>query len=199
LLNDNYNNLFARFDPYKKYSPLFTESEVEECVNALNLRPVWIIGDLITINDWLNAELKKSNWQLNKSRITVLQHYKQILLSDYAQSFMIEQNGSQIMQVDLLPVRLVDYMDNIEFENSDYVIHFLYKERFRDPDIFEKCLGFIVPVFFTSNEIDTLYLRLQKVDTIKQEFLTRMGFEAVNLFNFFGKSLNINKAKRPGI
>jgi hypothetical protein len=199
LLNELKPDLFARYDPLIKTIPLFREAFDEGTGGILAVRPVWIIGDLFVINEWLSSDLKKTNWHLNQRRMAVMQHYKKILLSGKAQSFMVEQNTIPVIQIDLLPGMLTDYPSQIEFGQRDYVINYLYKECFRDPELFRRCLEFVIKFIYAYPEINMLYMRILKAEPGIQQLLGQIGVELIDLNNFFGKSLNIYKINRTGI
>jgi hypothetical protein len=199
LLNEAKLKLFARYDPFIKSAPLHRQTYDEGSGGILTVRPVWIIGDLIVLTDWFESDLRKSNWQLNQRRMSILQHYKKILLSDDTQSFMVEQNGVAVMQFDLLPGQQTDYPGQIRFDKMDFIIQYLYKESFRDPEIFKRGLQFMISFIFTYPEIGHLYLRLPKAETSTQELLIQTGFELADLHNFLGKSLNIYRIDQSGI
>ena len=198
-MNEPKPELFARYDPFVKTSPLFSLSYNNGSEGILAVRPVWIIGDLFVINEWLGSELRKTNWHLNQGRMVVTQHYKYILLSGIAQSYMLEQDTVPVIQFDLLPVQLTNYPNQVEFENADCVLHYLYKECFRDPGIFKRCLHCMLLYIFSYPEIGNLYLQLPKADSSMQELLTAIGFISINLSNFFGKPLNIYRIDRTRI
>src|SRR5258708_1048314 len=98
------STLFSRYDPFNKVESLFTQKNGTNG-KILSIRPVWIIGDLAILHEWMSAPLKKSNWQLNQKKMSVMQHYKQVLLSADAQSLMVEQNDKPLVQIELLPAR----------------------------------------------------------------------------------------------
>lgn len=191
--------LFARYDPLAKADLLYSQTFEETAEATFTIRPVWIIGDLPIIYDWLSSDLCKTNWQLNQSHMAVMQHYKHMLLSENLQSLMIEQRHKPVLQIDLLPLRLTDYPGQLEFTETDYVIHYLYRESFRDPDMFKRGLECMLLYLFSYADTRNLYIRLQKADLPRQKLLQQMGFELVHLNNFFGKSLNIYRIKRSGI
>jgi hypothetical protein len=198
LLNEPKPDLFARYDPLVKTAPLYRERFDKDSGGNLTVRPVWIIGDLIVINEWLAADLKKTNWQLNQRRMGVMQHYKQILLSGNAQSFMLDQDNLPVMQIDLLPGILTNYPSQTNLGRNDYIINYLYKECFRDPELFRRCLEFMIRFIYTYPDIATLYIRILNVENGIQKLLSQVGFELLDLNNLFGKSLNIYKIDRSG-
>jgi hypothetical protein len=191
--------LFDRYDPLEKAEDLFIQPHPDADDRIISIRPVWIIGDLIPIYEWINGDLGKTNWNLNQNNMGVMQHYEQILLSEYAQSFMIEQNNKPALQIDLLPLQMANFPGKIEFNRMDYAIHYLYRESFRDPDLFKRCLTCMIGFIFTHPDLRLLYLRLTKPEPAFRQLLFDIGFESVDVNSFFGKSLNIYKIRRSGV
>ena len=185
--------LFERYDPLEKAgAPLFEMVE-EVSGRTMTLRPVWIIGDLMMIYEWLNAALCKTNWKINLKKISLMQHYSQMLRSDRMQSFIVEQNHIPVMQVDLLPVRLANLSATIKLTDAEYAIQYIYRESFRDPDIFKRSMEFFIPYVFSFPDITSLYIRIPDAGASMHELMVLMGFNLLKLNNFFGKSLNIYK------
>ena len=129
-------DLFARYDPLEKTNDLFSRYAPDGEM-LLSIRPVCIISDLIVLHEWLDAELCKTNWHLNRRRMTVMQHYKQLLLSFNAQSLMLEQGNHQTRDADRPVVTTARWLSEIcrlwqrrlcstlfiprEFQGSGYV------------------------------------------------------------------------------
>jgi hypothetical protein len=165
-------------------------------IAMMSIRPVWIIGDLAIIYDWLNAASRKSNWDFNHNRVSVMQHFKRILISDEMQSFMLEQNSLPAMQIDLLPITLLDFPKSSEYSKFDYGINYLYRENFRDPDVFKNGLELFTAFVFSHPEPRNIFLRLPGYEPVARNTLESIGFQQVHLNSFFGKSSDIYKISR---
>jgi hypothetical protein len=198
-LSDPIPNLFVPFDPYSKSAVLFIRLFEDDSSTAITIRPVWIIGDLILINEWLASPLNKSNWLPNRTGMGVLQHYKNFLLSRQTQSLMLEQNQVAIAQIDLLPCILAGYPADLHFKENDYALNFLYKESFRYPMVFKFCLQCLIEFFFSFRDTRDLYIKLLRKDIQLQEILPEIGFEALDRKNLHGRSVYIYRIQRPVI
>jgi RimJ/RimL family protein N-acetyltransferase len=190
-------NLFAKYDPYEKEADLFCQTAKDGSGRLLSIRPFYVVSDLIIIDEWLNAELCKTNWHLNRRQMAAMQHYKQMVESVTTQSLMLEQNHQPVMQIDLLPPRLARYPKSAGYNFKDCALHYIYRESFRDPDMFTRSLAFVISFIFSHPEIRYVYLHPAQAGEAMSDLLALLGFERLGLKNIFGKSLNIHRISRP--
>ncbi len=188
------STLFSRYDPFSRGETLFYQQN-GSLEMMLTIRPVWIIGDLPILYEWLSAPLKKTNWELNQKKMAVMQHYKQVLLSADSQSLMIEQNHKPLLQIDLVSARHMGFSSSLEYTSRDYAIHYLYRESFRDPDLFTRGLQITIEYIKSFNLVRFIFIRLLKPDRVISDQLTEIGFESMDLHNFYGKALYIYRIR----
>src|ERR1700681_195958 len=131
---------FNSYNPLIKSEPIFIREE-EASQKALSVRPVWIIGDLKILHEWMNATLRKSNWIIDPKRNSLFRHYKQILMADNAQSLIFEQDHIPCIQFDILPAPGNNLPHHIKHAADDYYLNFLFRESFRDPDLLVRGLA----------------------------------------------------------
>lgn len=170
-------SIFSPYDPLIKADPLYIKIIDHTERMVLCLRPVWIIGDLEMLHEWLNPAVKKTNWELDLDRKTVYQHYKELLVSDYSQSFMVEQNDKPVIQFDLFSLPKSNGRLARNQQEQDSYLHFLYKENFRDCDILEKGLQCLMSYLFSQPETGVVYLPVPKPDSLLSAAIAALGFE----------------------
>jgi hypothetical protein len=170
-------SIFSPYDPLIKIDPLYIKIIDQTERMVLCLRPVWIIGDLETLHEWLNPAVKKANWELDLNRKTVYQHYKELLVSSHSQSFMVEQNDKPIIQFDLFSLPKSNRGFTRNRQEQDSYLHFLYKENFRDLDIFEKGLQCLMSFLFSQPETGIVYLPVPRPESRFHVAITGLGFE----------------------
>jgi hypothetical protein len=179
------NSFFYSSDPLKKAELLFWK-ENETGSLLLGIRPVSIVGDLEILHDWMNATNRKSNWKLNVKESSLFRHYKKILMSENAQSVMIEQNSTACIQFDIIPVMTGALWSGLSFDQNDYLLYFLFRESFRDPELFVRSLRFLIECLNNLSVIRLLYVKLLEPDKLLDLQLTTTGFEQVYRFSLFG-------------
>ena len=178
------SDLFHAYNPLFKNDPVFLRRYESTKQYSLSIRPVWIIGDLELLHDWIY-----SNWELDQNRYSLFQHYKNLLLSDRAQSFMVDQNGKPLIQFDVLSMQKSYLPSSSEPSGNDCYLYYLYKENFRDPEIFKKGLQCMIPFLFSFTEIHSVNLQLHRPDLAMSKLLTETGFEPSHRERSFGESL----------
>ena len=79
------------------------------------------------------------------------------------------------------------------------ILHFLYKESFRDPGMAKRCLTCMIELVFSYPETGDIFLRLLKPEPQMMELIIQLGFEPMVQNNLFGKSLHIFRIRRTPI
>lgn len=171
------SSIFRPYNPLIESDPLFIQVAGNSDPVELRLRPVCLISDLEIIHQWLNMPYKKASWELDPNRETAYQHYKSILLSDNAQSLIIEQNRKQIIQFDLFPLGKSNPVFRASHDEIDCYLHYLFRENFRDHNLFKKGLTCLLGYLFSHPKIGLLYLRLIQPEPALTEILQDLGFE----------------------
>ena len=144
----------------------------------LSIRPVWIISDLELLHDWFDSPQKISNWTFDQRRYTLFQHYKDLLMSLKAQSFIIDQNNKPIIQIDILSKNIASSSPFVTSPGRFY-LYFLYKENFRDQDSgnFKKGLQCMISFLFSFVEVNSVFVQLSDPDHMQSLLLIDSGFE----------------------
>jgi hypothetical protein len=189
------SDLFQAYDPLLKNDPVYACYHESDKPYSLSIRPIWILGDLELLHDWFNSPQKRSNWELDRTRHSLFQHYKNRALSDHEQSFMIDQNERSIIQFDIFSVRK-SYHPFSEASGNNYYLHYLYKENFRDPDIFTKGLNCMVSFLKSFTEIQPLHLQLPELNRAILELLKEIGFGPGNPDHSHGKPVFVFRNER---
>lgn len=183
-------NLFRSYNPLVKCGTLFVrEDEVTQ--RSFGIRPVWIIGDLEILNDWMLSPLKKSNWEIDPKNSSVFRYYKAILLSSNAQSFVIEQDKKPVIQFDILPVPKKQWPSVLSYSVDDYCLNFLFRESFRNPDIFWRGLSCLTEYINSVSGIRFLYVKLLNPERQLDDYLIDSGFQRLDAVNFYGKTIHL--------
>lgn len=172
------SDLFHAYDPLIKYDQVFVCRDKDDTQYNLSIRPVWIISDLELLHDWFDSPQKISNWALDQGRYTLFQHYKDLLMSPKAQSFIIDQNNKPIIQIDILSKNIASPPPLLTSPKGFY-LNFLYKKKFRDQDsgTFKKGLHCMITFLFSIVEVNSVFVQLSDPDQMQSLLLTDSGFE----------------------
>jgi hypothetical protein len=181
-------SFFYAYNPLEKSSYVFLKEDAESG-HTMTIRPVWIIGDLEILHEWMDSSLRKSNWTLNPKNSSLFRYYKRTLLSENAQSFMVEQNRVPCFQFDILPAGEASWPKKMDLKANDYCLKFLFKESFRDPGLSIRGFSLIVDFVCSCSPVRTLYIQLLKPDYYVENQLEMLEFEKIQIFSLFGKSL----------
>ena len=179
-------NIFQPVSLLPKSAPMFVKHGVHSG-KQWTIRAVWIIGDLETLHEWRAAPSKKTNWNINTETASLLRYYKNILISDNAQSVIVEQSKLPVVQFDILTFPQTGWPDDILFREKNYCINFLFKDNFRDPDLFSACLRCLVECISTFSEIQCLFIKLIHPDPYLDRHFKSVGFEWLNPPKFLRK------------
>lgn len=170
--------LFHAYDPLIRYDPVYVCRDKLDTQYILSIRPVWIISDLELLHDWFDSPQKISNWTFDQRRYTLFQHYKDLLMSLKAQSFIIDQNNKPIIQIDILSKNIASSSPFVTSPGRFY-LYFLYKENFRDQDSgnFKKGLQCMISFLFSFVEVNSVFVQLSDPDHMQSLLLIDSGFE----------------------
>ncbi len=170
---------FFKSNPLVKAEYLFTQTNVYDG-ELIGIRPVYIIGDLEILHDWLKAESKITNRIFNTATNSLYRYYKYILESTNAQSFTIEKNHNPFMQADILPLRKNDWPEELHITNRDYALWFLTAVKFREPDLVKNGFACLMEFLSRMSNIRFLYVRLQGLDSSLKAILSYLQFEIIS-------------------
>src|SRR5450631_2149059 len=182
----NQSPLFNPYDPLVRTEPIFVK-ESDHIQEQFKVRPVWIIGDLKILHDWMHAPLRKSNWFVDTEKKSLFRHYKLISLTSGSQSLIIELNQKPIIQFDILPNPIKKWRNIRLTHGDDCLMNFLFAENFRKPNLFRAGFECLVACLRSLSGIRFIYVILLQSDKSMDLQLKAIGFESIRFSNFYGK------------
>lgn len=133
----------------------------------LVLRPVWLIGDLQILYEWLRSPVKKSNWSIPPQG-SLFQHYHYALSAHTQQSLLVADGGIPIIQFDLGPVA---------GDPQTVDIKYLFRQYFRDPPVFDYGLALLLQYFRSLETVFHARVVLPGADQSMESILLKTGFQ----------------------
>jgi len=107
-----------------------------------------------------------------------------IIIAGDAQSLIIEQNRIPIIQFDILPFPLKNWLHGVKYSADDYYLNFLFKESFRDPHLFAHGLRLLIDYMLAISDIRFIYTSLLQPDKYIEGQLTTIGSEFTGFLPF---------------
>jgi hypothetical protein len=180
------SSIFDSYDPLIKTEPVFVIENMN-IQERLLVRPVWIIGDLKTLHNWMNSPLRKSNWFIDTGKKSLFRHYKETSLAGDSQSFMIEHNQIPIIQFDIMPNPVKKWRNKRLKHGDDCLVNFLFAENFRMPGLFQTGFECLAECLRSLTGIRFIYVPILQSDKYMDTQMTTIGFESRRFSTFYGK------------
>ena len=161
-----WDHLFFPVDPFLRAVVTDAFESPGEVPNV-TLRPVSLISDLKMLYDWYNYPLKRRPAIPDHFSLPLLFHYKSVLESQDAQSFLLFGKERAVVQIDLMPSQQDPAHLSYFMPANGYVMHFLLTNdtAVSEPEILiVSCLTSLLalknaaPIFVPVNAEDTLLL-----------------------------------------
>lgn len=161
--------------------------------NHITIRPLCLETDIPFIYEWVNQEYAKRFWQMDGRPIRELAMvYEQIMLCDFAQSFIACCNHIPVCQLDIYHALQDEVSLHYKAHEGDYGIHVLMApNRHRVPGLSSQVLQSFLEYFFLCPEVERIIGEPDAENERANELVRKLGFQFRKRISMSYKTANL--------
>ncbi|KIC93547.1 hypothetical protein [Flavihumibacter solisilvae] len=171
--------LVQSVNPFAKHPPVLTWTDGEGDV-AWQVRPLWIIKDLMCMHKWLNNVNCLTNQAFNRNEASLISHYRNRLWATEEQSFIVQRKEQLVGQLDIIPAAVSSLAMMHPVAEDELALYYVFPGEHLSVEYWLQTMAYFCKLALKFYPVTSLYLEIPVDQRILHSKVGYAGFRQVN-------------------